>query len=437
MATDIKFILASIIFVATYGSLTYANLKRKGTPVWAILLAGAAAMVFSSVISVQSAYQSINLEVIVFLFSMFVIVTAMEISGILEWFTTWLLLKARKPEDVIYLIVFGIGLASAILMNDTLALMGTPIMLSLAKKMRIKPGPLLLTLAFSVTIGSVMTPMGNPQNLLVALVSGVPAPVVTFVSYLAIPTLVNLAITCLILKYSFKSEFSKARKNFDELIAFEAGLRNTLIKDRKLASLTVTVTALTVLGILLVNILEVVGLKSIFGISEVSLLFAVILLLISPRRRNIINSMDWSVLVMFAGLFVLMQAVSEAGIILQISQFLPGLNPADPKMSLPAVLVTSILLSQLLSNVPMVALYLPIMKSAGYGAKDAPIWAALAGGSTLAGNLTLLGAASNLIIVEESEAKGYRLSLVDFVKIGVPLAIVNTLILYVFLLPFV
>ncbi|MGQ9781321.1 MAG: SLC13 family permease [Nitrososphaeria archaeon] len=102
--------------------------------------------------------------------------------------------------------------------------MGTPIMLSLAKKMKISSKPLLLTLAFSVTIGSTMTPMGNPQNLLIALVSGVPASVITFVLYLILPTLVNLSLTYLILKRIYRREFLKAREKFTELISFEASL---------------------------------------------------------------------------------------------------------------------------------------------------------------------------------------------------------------------
>jgi len=94
----------------------------------------------------------INLKVIVFLFSKFTFVTALDVSGVLEEVAAKLFLKARKPEDIIYLTFFGFGLAAAVLMNDTLALMGTPIMLSLARKMRISSKPLLITLAFSVTI---------------------------------------------------------------------------------------------------------------------------------------------------------------------------------------------------------------------------------------------------------------------------------------------
>ncbi|MGQ9781322.1 MAG: SLC13 family permease [Nitrososphaeria archaeon] len=119
MATDsFHFILALVIFVGTYGAIAFRNIKGGSIPVWSVMLAGAVAMVFSGVISVPDACASINLEVIVFLFSMFVFVTAMDVSGLLESFTTKLFLRAKKLEDIIYLTFFGF--ASAILMKTLL-----------------------------------------------------------------------------------------------------------------------------------------------------------------------------------------------------------------------------------------------------------------------------------------------------------------------------
>ena len=433
-ADNLHFILALAIFIGTYGAIVLRNIKGGSIPVWSVMLAGAVAMVFSNVISVPEAYSSINLEVIVFLFSMFVFVTAMDVSGLLESFTTKLFLKAKKPEDIIYLTFFGFGFASSILMNDTLALMGTPIMLSLAKKMKISSKPLLLTLAFSVTIGSTMTPMGNPQNLLIALVSGIPAPVITFILYLILPTIVNLFVTYLLLRRIYRSEFLKAREKFTELIRFEASMKDSGIEDSGFARKTLIILSLTVSGIVIINVLEAIGIKQGFGISEVSLLGATVLLLSSSKRREILKKMDWGILLMFASLFVLMQAVWNAGIVTELSKYLPPLDKSNSMVSLISILASSVLLSQVLSNVPMVALFLPVMKSVGYGPSNISSWVALAGGSTLAGNLTLLGAASNLIIVEEAEAKGHSLGFFEFFKIGILVTVVNIIVLYLFLM---
>ena len=116
--------------------------------------------------------------------------------------------------------------------------------------------------------------------------------------------------------------------------------------------------------------------------------------------------------------------------IAQLSSYLPPLDKGNPNTSLLGILAASVLLSQLLSNVPMVALYIPIMKATGYDQLDKYAWVALAGGSTLAGNLTLIGAAINLIIVEEAENRGHTLGFFEFFKIGLPVTILNIDILY-------
>jgi len=428
VSSEAQVVVTLAIFVATYGAIVLRNLKGVSLPIWAILLGGAVAMVFAGSISVVDAYRAVNLPVITFLFSMFVLVTALDVSGALESFANSLLRRARKPEDLVYLTFFGFALGSSVLMNDTLALMGTPIMLTLARRMNLSARPMLLTLAFAVTIGSVLTPMGNPQNLLIALVSGIPAPVIGFGRYLLIPTLLNLVATYLVLRFLFRAEFSKVRDAFDQTKLHQD---TSGIKDSRLANLSLTVVLLTLALILIVNLLETLGVNQPFGISEVSLLGAAILLLVSGRGRDIMKALDWGILLLFAGLFVIMQSLSNNGIITLIARGLPALSKADPRASLLSIISAGLLLSQVISNVPMVALYLPVMKSLNYGPSDVYAWAALAGGSTLAGNLTILGAASNLIIIEQAERSGQKLGFVEFLKVGLPITALNFLILYV------
>ena len=426
MSAELQQLITLVVFAVTYGAIVLRNLKGFTLPIWAILLAGAVAMVFVGSIGVVDAYRAVNLPVIAFLFSMFTLVTALDISGALENFARALLRRAKKPGDVIYLTFFGFAFGSAFLMNDTLALMGTPIMLTLSRRLNISPRPLLLTLAFAVTTGSVVTPMGNPQNLLIALASGITAPVIGFASYLLLPTLLNLGATYLLLRVLFKKEFKSGGK-FESVTLEEGGRRSP---DSRLARLSVSLVVFTLALILAVNLLEAFGLKQPFGISEVSLLGAALLLLLSGRGREILRAMDWGILLLFVGLFVLMQSLSNNGIIAAVAQYLPALGRGDPRASLFSILVSGLLLSQVLSNVPMVALYLPIMKSLSYGPQDVYAWAALAGGSTLAGNLTILGAASNLIIIEEAERRGVKLSFIEFLKVGVLVTAANFVILY-------
>ena len=382
-------------------------------------------MVASGSISVADAYKAVDLHVILFLFSMFVLVTALDIAGVLDAFTTRLLLRAKRPEDVLYLTFFGFAAASAVLMNDTLALMGTPVMISLARKMKISPKPLLLTLAFAVTIGSTVTPMGNPQNLLVALASGMRAPVLSFAEYLLVPTIINLVATYILLRYLLRHEFASARRNFPELIDFEAAVQKEVIKDRRLAKLSVAVTSLTIVAIFLVNVLEQGGVQIPFGIAEVSLFGAVLLLALCGRSREVLQSIDWGILVLFASLFVLTQAVWDNGVISALAAYLPAISTRNPHSTILAIVASSVLLSQVLSNVPMVALYIPLMKSLSFGPQSTYAWIALGAGSTLAGNLTLLGAASTLIIIEQAEKQGQTLGFFEFLRIGLIVTVIT------------
>jgi Na+/H+ antiporter NhaD/arsenite permease-like protein len=422
-----------IIFIITYGVLAFRHVKGWKTPIWLILLVGAVAMVSSGSITVNEAYEAVDLHVIRFLFRMFALVTALDIAGALDVFATKLMPRAKKPEDVLYLTFFGFAAASAVLMNDTLALMGTPVMMSLAKKMKIPSKRLLLTLAFAVTIGSTLTPMGNPQNLLVALASGMQASVLVFVKYLLVPTLINLLLTYYLLRWFFRREFVKARKNFRELIDFEATVQKPVMKDSRLANLVISVTIMTITAIFLVNFLEEAGIGTPFGIAEVSLFGAALLLAFCGRSREIIQLIDWGILVLFASLFVLTQAMWNNGIIAAIAGYLPDISVGNPPASVAAILISSVFLSQVLSNVPMVALYIPLMKSLSFGSQSIYAWIALGAGSTLAANLTLLGAASNLIIVEEAEKQGQTMRFFDFLKIGIVVTTVTVGVLYLFL----
>ncbi len=425
-----NFAIALIIFLLTYSAIIYSNVKNKGYPIWLIMGIGALAMVLSGVLRVDEAYSSINLRVIVFLFSMLVFASALEISGAIEMFATYMLSRARTPNMILLMILLGIGLLSSILMNDTLALIGTPLVIELSKKMKISPKPLLITLAFSVTIGSVMTPIGNPQNLLIAIESGIKAPFIFFLYFLAVPTILNIFLTYFLISKYFSNYMKEAKTNFRQVIEFD--VKTMKLKDEKLAKLSIATLVFTILFILVVNTLELLGISFEFQISEISLIGALILLALSNKRRELILRLDWSVLLLFASLFVLIQGVWNGGVIAFFASYLPDLNPNN-SLSILNILLQSTLLSQFMSNVPMVTLYLPLMKHLGFEPSNVNAWIALAAGSTIAGNLTLIGAASNLIICEAAETRGFRLGFTEFLKIGLPVTIMNLLILYPFL----
>ena len=380
------------------------------------MAAGAMLVVFSGYFSPVQALGSINIDIIFFLFGMFVVGGALEESGYLAQLASWLYNRGRSVDHIVLLTLFGIGMASALLMNDTIAIVGTPLMLYLASKNKIDSKLLLMTLAIAITIGSTMSPIGNPQNLLIAVEGGVANPFVTFARYLLIPTLINLFVAYIWLKLLFRKEFSKPA-HVDDTVK---------IKDEHLARLCKISLFLIVLLIALKIILVSIGSTVDFKLTYIALISAAPLMLFSRKRGSIIRNIDWSTIMFFVSMFILMAAVWESGII-QYAISNMGLN----LLSIAAILVVSLVLSQIMSNVPLVALYLPVL--IGLGASTRELMA-LAAGSTIAGNLLIIGAASNIIIIQSAEKHRHRgFGFLEFAKVCAPLAIINILIYWLLL----
>jgi len=293
--------------------------------------------------------------------------------------------------------------------------------LTLARKVDVKPKVLLLALAFAVTIGSVMSPIGNPQNLLIAIKGNITNPFVTFLQYLFVPTMLNLLAAYFLLKLFYRKEFHRMPLTHS----------TEPISDRGLARLS-KVSLCLMVALIVAKIATVLAdLQIDFRLTYIALASALPIIVLSPKRLGVIRRVDWHTLIFFASMFILMTSVWDSDI------FQSAINSMQNDMHLDfasrdVILTVSVLLSQLISNVPLVALYLPMLVQLGAPTKA---MLALAAGSTIAGNLSILGAASNVIIIQKAEKKtGDTLTFLEFVRIGVPLTIINILIYYVFLL---
>lgn len=298
-------------------------------------------------------------------------------------------------------------------MNDMLAIIATPLMVMFAKKHGISSKLLILTLAISVTTGSVMSPIGNPQNLLIALNGNISNPFVTFLRYLLLPTLVNLFLAFLLLRIFYRDEFHNDSLNHTD----------EPVTDPRLAFL-VKISLALMLSLAIVKILFVLfSLQIEFRLTYIALISAALIVLFSRKRIEVIGKIDWATLVFFAAMFVLMQSV-------WLSSFFQERIEGLDVPSVPMILLTSVVLSQLISNVPFVALYIPIMTFAG--ATNVHM-IALASGRTMAGNMLILEAASNVIIIQNVEKFGINLPFIEFAKVGIPLTFLNLFVYWIFL----
>lgn len=172
--------------------------KRPKTPLWSLMAFTAFVVVMAGLVPLEAIAEAIDMDVVLFLVGMFSIVAVAESSGLLDWMAHFVISRFRRTYSVLVFLSLTMGFLSAIAVNDTVALMGPPIVYSLVKSMNVDPRPVFLLLAFSITIGSVTTPIGNPQNMLIAISSGMRSPFIDFVRYLIVPTIINLVITTLI-----------------------------------------------------------------------------------------------------------------------------------------------------------------------------------------------------------------------------------------------
>jgi Na+/H+ antiporter NhaD/arsenite permease-like protein len=383
--------------------------------IWQVMLLGALAVLITAQISLSDAWGAIDLDVILFLFGMFVLGEALDRSGYLDHLSNRFFRTARRADTLVLLIIFGAGLGAAFLMNDTLAIIGTPLVLLLAVRNNMRAKPLLLALAFAITTGSVMSPIGNPQNLLIALGGNIANPFITFARYLALPTVLNLLMVYFILKLYYRRDLQR------EIVA----PIDTGIKDARLAGLCRVSLVLLLLLIAGKIVLVFVSPAVNFRLTYIALAAMLPVVLFSPRRFEVVKNINWSTLVFFAAMFILMASVWNSGYFQTLL--------ADMHIDLggqDAVMGISVVLSQFISNVPMVALYLPVL--ARLGASTGALMA-LAAGSTIAGNLTILGAASNVIIIQNCEMRSSEtISFWEFFKIGLPLTAINTLVYLLF-----
>jgi Na+/H+ antiporter NhaD/arsenite permease-like protein len=404
--------ISVLTLIAVFVLIAVRKIGHFNIKIWQSMTCGALVVLATGEISGLDAIKAIDFNVMLFLFGMFVVGQALVASGYLYVLAYHLFNRMTSVPQLVCGILFGAALSSALLMNDTLAIIGTPLVLRLAREHNINSRLLLLTLAYAITIGSVMSPIGNPQNFLIASQGELPSPFLTFFRALAIPTLLNLIVTYLILRLFYRQQF---------ITAISLTHYPVKLLDKKLAKLA-RVSLFLLIGLITLNIILSTMLSPMqLKLSHIAIIAALPPILFSSDRLHLLKSLDWSTLLFFASMFVLMSSVWQSGILQQ------GVNDLHMDLTtIPAIMLLSASLSQLISNVPLVALYLPMLTN-----PSAESLMALAAGSTIAGNLLILGAASNVIIIQHAEKHQATLGFFEFARVGIPLGFVNLLIYWI------
>ena len=389
--------LTILIFAGTYLVLAIGRLPGFRVDRTGAAIIGASLMLATNILTVEEAYASINYDTIMLLFGMMIVVANLRLSGFFTVVSSWVVEHARRPLLLLSGIVLVAGIFSAFFVNDTMCLVLTPLVLEITGHLRRNPVPYLLAVAMASNVGSVATITGNPQNMMIASFSHIPYS--AFAAALAPVAAVGLVLTVGVIAVVYRQEFREERK------------------------LPAEHRAVRVNGVLMWKSLVVsIGMLVFFfagqPVPKVAL-FAGALLLVTRRVNpaKIYREIDWSLLVLFIGLFIVIAGIEKTS--LAANLFAAG-SRYHLERTAPMSIFTAVL-SNVVSNVPAVLVFKGFVTRLP---DPMHTWLTLAMSSTLAGNLTMLGSVANLIVVQKAR-HAIRISFWEYAKAGIPLTILS------------
>lgn len=403
---------ASAIALLTFVALALGEIPGLKLNRATIALVGAGATLIFGVLDLPQAESTIDLSTLILLLSMMIINAVLELAGFFTWVGEVVIERANAPLVLLVLVVVTAGILSMLFLNDPVCVMLTPLVCGVVIRLRRNPMPYLIALACASNVGSVATITGNPQNILIGASSGI--GYLYWLTRLGPIAAIGLLIIVGVVWWLYPREFGRgARASASPEAAphyvapHHAGAPITLAEAERMVYLPALRKSLIIIGLMLVAFLAGVNVT-------VAAFLAACAILISRRFESsrILNLVDWPLLVMFGGLFIVTGALELTG----VSERLFALvRPLAFGGTWALTLVTT-LLSNLISNVPAVLLFRPLVPQF---ADPTQTWLTLAAASTLAGNLTLIGSVANLIVAEQARKFGIILTFGEYLKAGV------------------
>ena len=404
MSATHKEFLAISIFCLTYLLISGRQLKLLPLNRPAAALLGTVLMVSCGVLTPDQAYRAVDWDTLVLLLGMMIISAYLSLAGFFDWAAEWILRRAGTPQALLLYVIASSGVLSALLVNDVICLMLTPLVVAVIARGRLPLPPYLLALAMSANVGSVATLVGNPQNMIIGHLSRI--PFLHFSASLAPVALLGLAVEYAILRIGFRNVLRQASLHKSD------ERPHTL--DRGLLRLTLAVLALVFAGFM-------AGLN----LSWTALAGGALLMVLARRDTHpVLKLVDWHLLVFFAALFIVVEGLGGTGLPDQIFSQVRGMFGRSPWGQAWNFAWFSALGSNVFSNVPFV---LVAGKWINHFAQPDLMWRVMALATTFAGNLTLVGSVANIIVVES--ARGHvDFGFWDYAKYGIPVTLLTTVI---------
>jgi Na+/H+ antiporter NhaD/arsenite permease-like protein len=397
-------LLAGIIFTISYIALAIGRIPPYRLDRTGIALVGAASMVVLGIVSLPEAYQSIDGNTILLLFAMMIVAAFIRLAKGFRLVAYWILKRLDEPIILLAATIFISGILSALFVNDIICLVLTPLIIEVVTRLRLPAIPYLIAIATSSNIGSSASAVGNPQNILIASLGNLSFS--GFLAKLGLIAFIGLILNFFVIYFFYRKEL-KVEKSVEPVNI--RPLRYKVNKPLLLKSGGISLVML---------IAFLVGVQLALAAT-----FAASVLLITRRVKpeKVYRLIDWELLMLFVGLFVLVRGVEISGLMSALFDYIKLL----PYQNVAVLSLITLVLSNLVSNVPAVlllksvVLQLPNVKEG---------WYILAMSSTLAGNLTLLGSVANLIVVQIARKQNIEVTFMEYLKVGLPLTLLTILV---------
>ena len=413
-------IIAIVIFLVTMAAIMTEKLHRTVAAV-----AGALLLILTGVLSVESGFSYVDLNTLGVLIGMMLFVAVVKNSGIFEYIA----IKAAKiakgrPWPLMVLFALITAVLSAFLDNVTTVLLIGPMTLAITSMLRINPIPFFMTQIMASNIGGTATLIGDPPNIMIGSAAGL--SFTDFITNTGVAVLFVLAATIVCFYFIYGRKLHVEPEAMDSILQLD---ENKAIKDRSLLIKSVVMILLVVFGFVFHSQLHLES-------CTIALTAAAVMLLIGRQDvEEIVAGVEWTTILFFTGLFIVVGGLQETGVIQILANGLMDLTEGHMTLTILLILWVSAIVSSFLDNIPFVATLIPlILTMQSRGVDVTPLWWAVSLGACLGGNGTLIGASANVVLSGISNRHGFPITFASYFKVGFPLMLVSVAISTVFLL---
>ncbi len=416
---DIAQLTSVAIFVVALGIIISEKIHRA-----VVALAGAVLVMMLGIMPFEEAVGHIDFNTLGVLFGMMLFVGVVKLSGLFEYLAVKCAHIAKgQPWRIMLIFVLLTAVLSAFLDNVTTVLLIGPMTLNICKLLKVDPVPYFLTEIMASNIGGTATLIGDPPNIMIGSAAGY-----GFVDFVLVDTpavIIILAVICVVFYFLYGRKMTAPQSEIDDVLELRPA---DYIKDHRLLRISVVMICFVVIGFMFHGAL---GWES----SVIALGAAGLILLLSRAQiDHALAQVEWTTLVFFAGLFIIVGAMTATGVIDMLASWLVDITGGNVFLTMLVLVFGSAIVSAFLDNIPFVATMIPILASMQATGMDVtPLWWAVSLGACLGGNGSLIGASANVVLSDISRKSGHTITFIQYLKVGFPIMMLTTVVAAVYL----